>query len=127
MCTRKCAVGRSGSPAASVSNDLCQAVENGSAIPGLQIVSPVTKDKSPTQPSIYKSGQSCPNYVLYPIDGSWLKPGIPHLIGVSEKTYLSDLWQRVIPLTTSGKTINVYWAACTSLTGASNPVVIAKN
>ena len=112
-------------PAASVSNDLCQAVENGSAISGLLIVSPTTKEKSPTNPLIYQAGSSCPNYVLHPINPGWLKPRVPHLMGVTQKTPLSDLWNRVTPFIKDGKTITVYWAACTALGGATNPVVIA--
>jgi hypothetical protein len=112
-------------PAASVSNDLCQAVEFGSAISSLLIVSPKTKETSPTNPVIYQAGSSCPNYVLSPIDPGWLKAGVPHLMGVTQKTPLSDLWSRVEQFIKDGKTITVYWAACTALGGATNPVVTA--
>ncbi|MBD2499262.1 putative adhesin [Anabaena azotica] len=112
-------------PAASVSNDLCQGVESGNAIPGLKILSPTTGDYSPTQPVTYEAGSSCPNYSLYPIDGSWLKPGLPHLITVENETSLQDLWSRITPFTKPGKIINVYWAACTALSGAKNQVVVS--
>jgi hypothetical protein len=46
-------------------------------------------------------------------------------MGVMQKTPLSDLWNRVTPFIKDGKTITVYWAACTALGGATNPVVIA--
>lgn len=111
-------------PAASVSNELCQAVEYGSAINGLEIVSPETKEKSPTEPFIYEAGKECPNYLLFPINPGWLKPGIPHLITVNQKTALSDLWEKVTPYIKSDETITVYWCTCTALGGATNPVVI---
>ncbi len=57
-------------PAASVANSLASKLESGAAINTLEIVSPQTGQKSPTQPIIYDEGKKVPNYLLYPIDGS---------------------------------------------------------
>jgi hypothetical protein len=65
-------------------------------------------------------------YVLQAPNGITLKPGGPHVLGVTQDTYLSDLWQRVKPFLQQGKTIRCFWAACTAIDGASNPVVVCK-
>ena len=111
-------------PAASVSNSLASDLESGKKINKLLIVSPETGEKSPTNPITYEAGKSAPNYILHPIDGSWLKPGVAHIIGVSQATPLSELWPRITAFARHGETIDCYWAACTALDGASNPVVI---
>lgn len=111
-------------PAASVSNDLASNLESGKAIKGLVIVSPQTGTKNRTEPIIYEEGARVPNYILHPIDGSWLKPGIAHIVGVAQPTTLANLWSRVTPFVKPNQTINCYWAACTALQGATNPVVV---
>jgi hypothetical protein len=42
-------------------------------------------------------------YVLQAPNGITLKPGGPHVLGVTQDTYLSDLWQRVKPFLQQGK------------------------
>jgi hypothetical protein len=111
-------------PAASVANSLASKLESGQPIYGLEIISPQTGLPSPTQPLIYNPGQAAPNYILYPIDGSWLQPGVAHILGVSEATTLEQLWPRITAFVKPNVIISCYWAACTALQGASNPVVV---
>lgn len=111
-------------PAGSVANSLASKLESGAKIEALEIVSPITQEKTPTEPIIYEEGQKVPNYLLYPIDGDWLKPGVAHIIGVSEATTLGDLWPRINSFVSGDKTINCFWAACTALKDAKNQVVV---
>ncbi|NEP13852.1 MAG: hypothetical protein F6K14_27355 [Symploca sp. SIO2C1] len=111
-------------PAASVANSLASKLESGAVINGLEILSPKTGEKIPTQPIIYDEGKNVPNYILHPIDGSWLKPGVAHIVGVAQATPLAELWPRITIFTIPNKTIDCFWAACTALKGATNPVVI---
>lgn len=111
-------------PAASVANSLASKLESGAVINKLEIVSPQTGQKSPTQPIIYDAGKQAPNYILYPIDGSWLQPGVAHIVGVSQATTLDQLWPRITAFVKPGTTINCYWAACTALQGATNAIVV---
>lgn len=113
-------------PGASISDDLGGKLESGAKINGLEIVSPKTHSKSPTQTIVYNAGESAPNLVLQNPDKLKLKPGVPHMIGTFENIELNHLWQRAEQFLEPGKTITCYWAACTALSGASNPVVIAK-
>jgi hypothetical protein len=113
-------------PGASISDDLGGKLENGKVIDGLKIVSPKTGEKSPTQIITYDAGDSAPNLILQNPSNLELQPGIPHMIGTFEDIQLSELWLRVKKFAKPGKIITCYWAACTVLKGASNPVVIAE-
>jgi hypothetical protein len=112
-------------PGASISDDLGGKLESGKQISGLEIISPKTGGASPTQPIIYNAGDSAPNLILQNPERLKLKPGKPHMIGSLENVSLNDLWQRAEKFLEPGKTITCYWAACTVLRGASNPVVVA--
>lgn len=113
-------------PGASISDDLGGKLENGKKISGLKVVSPKTGDKSPTQAITYNAGDSAPNLILQNPSNLKLRPGVPHMIGSFENINLSDLWQRVEKFSSPTKVVTCYWAACTVLRGASNPVVIAE-
>jgi hypothetical protein len=110
---------------ASISDDLGGQLESGKQISGLEIISPKTGGASPTQPIIYNAGDSAPNLTLQNPGRLKLKPGKPHMIGSLVNVSLNDLWQRAEPFLEPGKIITCYWAACTVLKGASNPVVVA--
>jgi hypothetical protein len=113
-------------PGASISDDLGGKLENGKKIKGLKIISPKTGDKSSTQVITYSAGDSAPNLILQNPSNLKLRPGVPHMIGSFENIQLSDLWQRVEKFLVPNKVITCYWAACTVLQGATNPVVIAE-
>jgi hypothetical protein len=110
-------------PGASISDSLGQALESMAKITKLGIYSQQTNELSPISPVIYKSGQTVPNYILQSPNGITLKPGGPHLIGVSSSTMLSELWARVAPFSIKNKTIRVFWAACSAIDKAENQIV----
>ncbi len=110
-------------PGASISDHLGQALEAMKTIDKLAIVSPQNDDLTSTQPQVYKSGQKLPDYELHEPSGLKLKPNGPHILGVSEATSLSALWERVKPFVKPDQTVRCFWAACTAIDGASNPVV----
>ena len=109
---------------ASVAKSLAIKLDSGVSINALEIVIPETKQKTPVKPLIYEEGAKVPNYLLYPIDGSWFKPGIINFIGVAKATTLAELWPRITIFTIPNKTINCFWAPCRALKGAKNPIVI---
>lgn len=113
-------------PAASIADSTGQALENMSKISMLGLKNQHSDVLITVTPSLYQAGQKVPDYVLQAPDGIHLKPGGPHLVGVLKDTNLSDLWQRLTPFHKKGKVIRCFWAACTAIDGASNPVVLYK-
>ena len=108
-----------GPPGTTITDHLGQMLEGGLPIRNLFIISPKTNQRSPLQPSVYtdKSG-SIPNLLLesprkLDIGG---KGVVPHIIGVEKVTSLHDLWQRLKPFIKSGKTLRVFWGACSYIT-----------
>lgn len=113
-------------PGASIADATGQALENTTLITKLGMKSPGNDVLSNTTPIRYTQGQSVPDYTLHPPRGIVLKPGGPHLLGVEQATPLSALWPRVVVFVKPGRTTKVWWAACTAIDGASNPVVLYK-
>lgn len=111
---------------ASISDSLGQMIESGSQIKKLGLKSKSTNDLINVQQQTYNAGDVAPNYILHAPRGIIIKPGIPHIIGVEKSTELSDLWIRVQPFIKPGKTIKVFWAACSAIRGAKNQVVLGK-
>ena len=110
----------------SMSDVLGQALENCTLISYLGLKNTGSNVLIPVQPNIYTAGSTVPDYVLSFPNGLKLDPNGPHLLGVTANTTLSNLWLRVTPFIQPGKTIRVYWAACTAITGAKNPVIVYK-
>lgn len=113
-------------PGASIADSTGQALEDMKKISMLGIKKTGDDILINNTPIVYSAGSLVPNYVLQAPRGIVIKPGGPHILGVESDTKLSDLWIRVQPFIKSGKTIRCYWAACTAITGATNPVVLYK-
>jgi hypothetical protein len=114
-----------GPPGSSISDALGGALEAGERIRTLALRSPRTQEWIPVTPTLYRAGERAPDYVLHPPRGLVLQPGVPHLIGIEgHDQRLSDLWSRIRPLARPGKTVRVFWAACSAIQGARNPMVV---
>jgi hypothetical protein len=113
-------------PGASIADETGQALENTLKLTQLGIKNPHSEILVNNTPNFYKTGAEVPDYTLYPPRGIVIDPNGPHVIGVEKETLLSELWERVQPFIKPGKTIRVYWAACTAMAGAKNPVVIGR-
>ncbi len=112
-------------PGASITDRLGGMVERGKKVKGLKL-STGSSGWIPFEPKVYKAGRACPNFVLYAPTGLTLRPGVPHMLGVSQPTPLSDLWQRVSLFRRNGKTTRVYWCACASITSGVKHCVDAS-
>ncbi|MGZ5006496.1 MAG: putative adhesin [Methylobacter sp.] len=113
-------------PGASIADSTGQALEDMTKINKLGIKNVGSDILINNTPIVYRAGSSAPDYILQAPRGIVIKPGGPHILGVESDTKLSDLWARVQPFIKPGQTIRCYWAACTALTGATNPVVLYK-
>lgn len=113
-------------PGATIEDELGQALESQTAISYLGIANPGSNILINNTPVVYRSGVSVPDYILSPPNGITIKPGGPHIIGVTSNQNLSNLWARVTPLLLPGKTTRVFWAACTAIAGAKNQMVVYK-
>ncbi len=111
---------------AGIADSLGQAIESKTKITKLGLKNVGSTDLITVNPIVYGAGEAMPNLVLQPPRDIVIKPGGPHVIGVEETTPLADLWQRVIPFRKTGKVVSVYWAACSVIAGATNPVVLGK-
>ena len=111
-------------PGGSIADETGQALENGKTLSMLGILNPGSDTLSNCTATVYKEGASAPDYVLSPPRGISIQPGVPHLLGVEADTPLSQLWLRVSAFVKKGQTIRCFWAACTAIDGATNPVVL---
>lgn len=116
-------------PGASITDKLGGMIEQGKAVEGLALWTPsgngLPSRSVAFQPLIFRAGSKCPDYVLSPPTGLALRPGIPHMIGVLERTPLSQLWPRVQVFFRAGDTTRVFWCACASIRGAEQHSVDA--
>lgn len=104
-------------PGVFLSNRLGQALERGDKIGALLLRQRGVCHAHDAR--IYEPGQVAPNLTLHFISPRAIgTPTVPHVIGVSEDTRLSDLWQRIIA--TTPEPIKVYWAACNNIDGDGN-------
>lgn len=114
-------------PGASIADKTGQALEDMTTISYLGILNPGDDNLIGTQPVVYTSGMTAPDYVLHAPRGIKVKPKGPHVLGVEkDSATLSSLWTRVKPFLKDGKTVKCYWAACTIMKNAKNPVVLYK-
>ena len=112
---------------ASIADSLGQALEDMQPINYLGLKNPGSNDLiSVPAVTVYRAGSMAPDYTLHAPRGIVIKPGGPHVLGVEADTQLSALWIRVAPFLKPGKTVRVYWAACTAIDGAKNQVVLGK-
>jgi len=111
-------------PGASIADPTGQALENMTKITKLGLLNPGSTVLIPAPPTRYAAGQQVPDYTLYAPNGLVLKPGGPHLLGVTQATLLSALWPRLAPFIKPGQTLRCFWAACTEILGAKNPIVV---
>ena len=110
-----------GPPGSALAVPTGAALWHGEKITKLAILSKKTKELSPHQPVIYKAGQKAPNYTLHSPIGVDIRPGGPHVLGVEGHQTLDALWPRLKPFLKTGKTVRVFWAACTAVKGAEEP------
>lgn len=113
-------------PAASIADATGQMLESMQKITMLGITTGTPGTLATMVPTVYSAGAKVPNYVLQAPNDLRLTPNGPHLLGVTEDTLLSALWQRVIPFVKAGKTVRCFWAACSAVDGAKNQMVLAK-
>ncbi|MDA8231757.1 MAG: hypothetical protein M0006_10500 [Magnetospirillum sp.] len=113
-----------GPPGSTLTDALGGALEHCDPITKLAIRSRTTDSLSPVQPTIYRARANAPDYRLHSPRGITIRPGGPHIIGVEGDDTLSALWARVQPFAKAGRTIRVFWAACTAITGARNQTVL---
>jgi hypothetical protein len=111
-------------PGASIADPTGQALESMTKITKLGLLNQGSTVLVPSPPTRYAAGQQVPDYTLYPPNGIVLKPGGPHLLGVTEATRLSALWPRLAPFLKPGQTLRCFWAACTAIDGAKNQVIL---
>ncbi|QJE01949.1 hypothetical protein HH212_19590 [Massilia forsythiae] len=113
-------------PGATIADATGQALENRDLISMLGIKNPSSNVLVSDTPVHYAAGEKAPNYLLHPPRGIHLKPGGPHIIGVESPTSLSALWQRAEPFRIEGGIVRCFWAACTAIEHAKNPLVLAR-
>jgi hypothetical protein len=113
-------------PGATIADETGQDLENMMRITQLGIKNPGSDVLINDTPIVYTAGMQPPNYVLSAPRGIHITPGGPHVIGVEEDTRLSDLWVRAQPFMRPGKVLRCFWAACTAMRGAKNPVILAR-
>lgn len=111
-------------PGASIADSTGQALENMTKITKLGLKIPNSVMLITDTPVVYTAGQQVPDYTLQAPRGIHINPLGPHVIGVEKDTLLSELWIRVAPFIRAGKTLRCFWAACTAMDGATNPVVL---
>jgi hypothetical protein len=111
-------------PGASIADATGQALEDMSLISKLGIKNPGSDVLVNNIPVVYREGSKAPNYILQAPNGIVIKPGGPHIIGVTSDTALIELWQRVAVFVKPGQVIRCFWAACTAMAGAKNQVVV---
>ena len=113
-------------PGASVADETAQALENMTKLTQLGLKNPNSDVLVNDTLIVYTAGKDVPDYTLTAPRGIIIDPQGPHVIGVEQNTRLSELWVRVQPFVKPGKTLRVFWAACTAMAGAKNPVVIGR-
>lgn len=111
---------------ASIADSLGQSLESMKEIVKLGLKNRGSTNLITMFPIIYGAGEMAPNLILQAPRGIIIKPGGPHVIGVEIDTPLSDLWVRVEPFRKEGEVVRVFWAACSVILGAKNPVVLGK-
>jgi hypothetical protein len=98
-------------PGAFLSNRLGQALERGTRIDRL-VLRQNGRDNAHS-PTVYEPGSKAPNLTLHFIGPHDIgTPTVPHVIGVSADTLLSDVWARI---PASSQVVTVYWAACSNI------------
>jgi hypothetical protein len=113
-------------PGASLADSAGQALESGARITKVGLKNPNSDVLITNTPIVRSAGQEVPNYILQAPRGIIIKPGVAHLIGVEQDTTLEALWPRILAFAKPGVTIRCFWAACTVLDGATNPVVLVQ-
>lgn len=113
-------------PGALIADSAGQALENRTPIFMTGIRNPGSNVLVNNQPIVRRAGESVPNYVLRAPRDILVDPRGPHVIGVERATALDQLWRRLAPFTGAGRTVRCFWAACTAIRGAGNPVVLTQ-
>jgi hypothetical protein len=113
-------------PGASLADSAGQAIESGARITKVGLKNQGSDVLINNTPIIKTAGQQVPNYILQAPDGIIIKPGVAHLIVVGQDTTLEILWPRILAFAKPGVTLRCFWAACTVLDGATNPVVLVQ-
>ncbi|HYS65152.1 MAG TPA: hypothetical protein VEN30_15285 [Paraburkholderia sp.] len=108
-------------PGTALTNRLGNALERGTAID--HVVLRQNGRSNAHEPATYAAGADVPNLTLHFIAPRDIAAGgVPHIIGVAQDTTLDSLWSRIIPV--QGKTVSVFWAACSNIDGTSGTPVV---